>query len=278
VACVRLHVTTHDHACADVIGFGMSKMDLISFTVLFMSRETFRLVALRSSQGNLSWLRWAALPLGLFLSAGVASYHHYNGWGDLPGSQTCILLFLLGSIIELAAEPAFCAMQANLAFAQRVRVEGLSNLCRVLCTFVCIMWLDQGVVSFGLAQLLYSVLLFVGFWSWSWRQETAHSRRTCVAASSGELQLVAAFGMQTIFKYLLTEGDRLVLMTSSGLYEMGVYAVVTNYGKAPRVRALPHFMVRLVTRIDESSSLRMNSHCVSVADAGSSLVSMSLRA
>jgi oligosaccharide translocation protein RFT1 len=39
-----------------------------------------------------------------------------------------------------------------------------------------------------------------------------------------------SFGGQTVVKYLLTEGDKLVLTSLATRYHQGVYALVNNYG------------------------------------------------
>ena len=55
-----------------------------------------------------------------------------------------------------------------------------------------------------------------------------------------ERKMLQAFTLQTAFKFLMSESDKLVMTYSAGLYEQGVYAVVTNYGSplTGRVRCL----------------------------------------
>ena len=85
----------------------MSQMDLVSFAVLFLSRETFRLVALRLPHPERSWISWACLPIGVCACGGVIVYLSVRGWGAVPHARTCILLFLAASLVELTGEPAY---------------------------------------------------------------------------------------------------------------------------------------------------------------------------
>lgn len=45
--------------------------------------------------------------------------------------------------------------------------------------------------------------------------------------------LAWTFTTQSLFKFLLTEGDKMVLASSATLYNQGVYGVASNYGISP---------------------------------------------
>lgn len=45
-----------------------------------------------------------------------------------------------------------------------------------------------------------------------------------------QVSMAFVFTQQSLFKHLLTQGDKIVLTLASSLFNQGVYAVVTNYG------------------------------------------------
>jgi hypothetical protein len=90
-----------------IVGFGMSKMELLSFLVIFMSREPFRLTALRHQGSDdraspdaqpLTNLSWGALPVGAIISCIALAHFGTSGWGCgdsiVPGAATCIVMFV----------------------------------------------------------------------------------------------------------------------------------------------------------------------------------------
>ena len=49
-----------------------------------------------------------------------------------------------------------------------------------------------------------------------------------------QVGMAFVFTQQSLFKHLLTQGDKIVLTLASSLFDQGVYAVVTNYGTHTR--------------------------------------------
>ena len=45
-----------------------------------------------------------------------------------------------------------------------------------------------------------------------------------------QVSMAVVFTQQSLFKHLLTQGDKIVLTWGSSLFDQGVYGVVTNYG------------------------------------------------
>jgi oligosaccharide translocation protein RFT1 len=288
------------HTCprADIVGFGMSKMELLSFFVIFLSREPFRLAALRhreasssaqppakASSSNSSTsspssgtdpllsqslvnLSWCGLPVGVLLSLATIVHFARSDWGGegVEGNQSCILFFLLACLLELASEPAYIAAQLRLQYGVRAKVESLANVTKCLATFLFVVVARWGVVGFGLAQVMFAGVLAVGFWrnsvlshngsalqllprrfvdhpvDESADKTQAMARRPLVWLDGHARRMLQAFSMQTLFKFLMSESDKLVMTYSSGLYEQGVYAVVTNYGKYDDVCSLPELI------------------------------------
>jgi hypothetical protein len=229
-------------------------MELLAYIVMFASREPFRLAAMRqhgdgdgngsAAGGGTHILAWLAVCSGVCASLLSLCYYAAYGWGAMDGARACILLVLAGCLLEIAAEPAFIAAQTRLQFGVRFRVESAANLVRCGVTFVAVVLMRSGVVGFGAAQLCYGLVLFLGYWASLTRQHEApatatprwqqllphRDAATQALVTPAQWQLVRAFAMQTLFKFLMTQADVLVLSGSAGLHELGVYAVVTNYG------------------------------------------------
>ncbi|KAI9197163.1 Rft protein-domain-containing protein [Polychytrium aggregatum] len=177
-------------------------LDLISATVLFLSRESIRMALLRSTRKpdfdpaspqalleeerrvqrlvNMSWL---PLVLGSMLSAGIWIYSRYRSvWpSEDDGSRAtatwaydlALALFLAAAVIELASEPVYNLISDRLLYRARVRVEGVGFVVRCITTLA-LFWLWRntgdsgigdrfGVLASGVAQFAFSLCLIVGF-------------------------------------------------------------------------------------------------------------------
>ena len=135
---------------------------------------------------------------------------------------------------------------------------------KAVATFAILQVFDVGPICFAVAQLLYALTMLVGYYGYFyvktagktqgkdhtgiplksvWEllptlKATALREKTTAAGSEGDagvldrdvLRLAFKFSQQSLVKYFLTEGDRIILSLVSSLYDQGVYSLVANYG------------------------------------------------
>lgn len=279
----------------EVLGFAAGDMELLLASLLFLSREPFRLAALRIQspttaavgadkdldshedvarrRQTLLNLAWGPVALGLPLAAlgAIASW-----WLNIDDAKRLsAVLFCAGAALETLAEPGYILAQHRLRFDIRVLAEGVGVMLRCVCVYVLVTWAGLGVVAFGAAQTLYGAAVVLVYWSWLvcaprssdsvddasdravflmphgpvldrlWALApgtlptiaTAEPRSSSLSSSSlvssilppHSTSLLGSFAAQGVVKHLLTEGNRLILQTTSSAIK-GEFAVVTSYG------------------------------------------------
>ena len=179
-----------------------------------------------------------------------------------------VWMFCIAAVLEACAEPAWLYAQANDLIPRRVLAEGAALLLKAAATAWLVLACSRervGVASaFGYAQLLYSALytglLFVMMRAAASGQLLPRQAETVEAAQEAKeakeakgakgaaatAAVNAAGGFvwlprthrsaavqycwQSVQKYALTEGERVVLVWLSPLAQQGVFALVTNLG------------------------------------------------
>jgi oligosaccharide translocation protein RFT1 len=176
-----------------IFGIANVPMELLLGTILFLSREGIRCAVLRmdqmTSQSRLSDqqklqmmvnMGYVPMAVGGLWTCGVAAYHL------LPSSQpsglswvsASVLLYSCAAWVELASEPLYVVAQYQLQFKVRVGIEGTALLVKCVTTLGVSVWLYNltdgfsasagldatvGVMAFAVAQLLYAVVVLVGY-------------------------------------------------------------------------------------------------------------------
>ena len=146
--------------------------------------------------------------------------------------------------VELIGEPGFVVGVRMSRFRMRSVAEGSAVVGRCFVTYGVTMWLVKrglletwGVLPFGVGQLVYAIVL-TGVYLWSMDGGVSLVPRK-VGGTEGEegywfhgptMWFAVSVTGQSLFKHVLTEGDKLVLTLFTTPYTQGVYAVVSNYG------------------------------------------------
>lgn len=232
-----------------VFGFATIQLELLSSTILFLSREGFR-TALQREQGDIQrTVNLAYIPFVTgILGATVSCYGFWRGADDevkqLGGFGISVALYGVATVVELFIEPCFAVVQQLLLFRVRTRAEGIAVVVRCAVTYISTISLsrqgrlnDFGALPFGLGQLAYAVALALVY-LFSSAKPANFLPREIVNKETGEtyffhrptLWLAFSVTGQSLFKHLLTEGDKVVLTFLTTPYTQGIYAVVSNYG------------------------------------------------
>ena len=204
----------------ETLGRANIQLELLLTTVLFISREGFRLAITRSgggedenqeSRGMSSWnVAWASIPVATLVSLLALVGHLYATTTTLrkptaiTTSTTEIqenldyrwagILYCLACCMEGWAEPAVLWHLRQMNVTVKASAEGLATVAKTVTTVVALQqWSNQWpVTAFGLAQMAYAVTYATFLYAKSWSQLQHHlppfiivrSHRTSSTANS----------------------------------------------------------------------------------------------
>ena len=234
------------------------QLELLSATVLFVSRESIRNALLRGSTDRLAFnLAFVPVAIGSVLCLSLYCYYSYTV-GVESVRLECV--YLVAAMVELASEPFYVLLQRNLMYAYRVRTEGTAFITQCVCTLVVFLLsmdstgtVKDGVWAHAVAQLAFSVILLVGYFVSAVRSGVLRDmdgpkaqfsvlRLVPIAVShpnsdnpiyfdAYHVQMSITFFSQSIVKHFLTVGDKMALV-AFGIdnARQGAYRLVSDLG------------------------------------------------
>ncbi len=255
------------------LGNSSIKLELLcSSTVLFLSREGFRLSLVRIStaetgegeskdrdaeRSKLTNVAWLTIPLGIFLTIISLLIHihqcnkfQYNeGNDEAPGGlskddhdyKIAGLYYCLATVIEIISEPCMIHCLQTLNIETRAKAEGIASIAKAFTSVVILSYLQGGgkekrlsfvgpISSFGIAQIVYASTLTLTLFFKTRASIPSLKLPASISFHREALSLSIIFTIQSIFKHLLTEGDRIILSSLVSSYNSGIYAMVSSYG------------------------------------------------
>jgi len=234
------------------LGKASIRLELIcSTTVLFLGREGFRLGLMRVANGSGSGsddkrlkakrvnnVAWLSVPVSLFftivaLTVHLRTYREQVSSGDedeLDDYKLAGILYCIASAIEIISEPCMIECMRSMDVKVRAKAEAFASIGKSLgCVFLLTFGgRKYNAASFGLAQCLYAVI--VSSVLYQEKRVSLEWPSFSVKFDSAVLKLCVMFCLQSVFKHLLTDGDRIVLSMIVGAYDSGVYAMASAYG------------------------------------------------
>lgn len=218
-------------------------LELMHTTIIFMSREGFRLSLTNNvisrnksyqseSRDSETWnVAWLTIPTSTVLSL-VAFFWHIQ-WNSISQENADYrmsgLLYCLAAAMEGWVEPAVLHFLRRVEVAPKASAEGIATVGKTVMTVFLLSYLpDTPITAFGLAQVTYSLVYGIILIQASYRSlqgprfDVRLDRKTC--------SMTFMFTLQGLFKHCLTEGDRIVLSSLAGSYDQGVYAMGSSYG------------------------------------------------
>jgi small basic protein len=259
-----------------------AQLELFSISVLYFARESLRVTLQRQAHGtqavvNLSYL---AVAFGTPLAYGLALLWMSRGTPTVPYFVESLVVYCLATFLELLSEPAFSAVQQKLLYKTRASAESSATLLRCVGTcgsaiLASRAGLDIGVLPFAIGQLAYASALLVVYSYKTWPVAKADGFSLFperVPSTNGNptwmnyfstplLQLTASLSLQSALKYVLTQGDSLLITGLASLADQGAYALASNYGG---------LIARMLFQpIEESSRNMFAKLCAGVEPTGS---------
>lgn len=245
--CTQLTIRALDPA---TLGKASIQLELLLTTVLFITREGFRLALTQQADDRKNGaLAWLTIPVVTMVAGSTLLWH----WMSTKSSndtdyRMAGILYCFACWIEGCAEPAVLYFLTRLEVAKRVSAEGIATVCKTFATVLGLRLLSSKwqVTAFGVAQLVYAtsyaIYLYGKVWS---RPDWKRGLPSSLATFWGELDwktcyVTMIFTIQGFFKHLLTEADKIVLATMANSYDQGVYAMGASYGSiAARILLQP---------------------------------------
>jgi oligosaccharide translocation protein RFT1 len=248
------------HTTPEVLGRASVQLELLLSSLLFLSREGIRLAVLRQNAAegsnlkaivNISWI--PSLAIFLFILLLALGSRHYMQEQDL----TVVYLYAFAAFIECLAEPCYNYFQSEANIKPKMAAETIAVFIKCLATVLCMVQLRLGVVAFGIAQIVYSIVyVLVLLYHIIVIQEKLNERTIRIGdfipepigkleteakkeVSSSYISRYLDFGLMnvaltltgsSILKHVLTESDKIALTLSASNYDQGIYAVTNNYG------------------------------------------------
>lgn len=232
-----------------------AQLELFSISALYFARESLRVALQRQTQGtqaviNLSYL---AVFCGTPLAYLLALIWLRSDTPDVPYFTESLIAYCLATFIELLSEPAFSAVQQKLLYKIRASAESSATLLRCIGTCGSAILasraggragIDIGVLPFAIGQLTYALtlLLVYSYKTLPVSQADRFSLFPAKVPSTKEnpallnyfsvplLRLTGSLTLQSTLKYILTQGDSLLISALTSLTDQGAFALASNYG------------------------------------------------
>ncbi|KIW05725.1 uncharacterized protein PV09_03582 [Verruconis gallopava] len=228
-----------------------AQLALYTITTLYFSRESIRVAVQRRPYHtpvvvNMSYI---SIILGLPLTFILARLYLQADVPDTPYFKQSLVIYAISCIAQLLTEPAFVVAQQKLRFGIRASSEGLATVLRCLVTCGAAMWAsssgnDIGILPFALGELAYGSIRLLAYTVQVWpisAQDNVSLLPRRLQASNDEKyiwgyfskslsKLTLSLWIQDTFKYVLTQGDSILIATLASLQDQGAYALASNYG------------------------------------------------
>ncbi|KTW25850.1 hypothetical protein T552_03123 [Pneumocystis carinii B80] len=290
----------------EIFGFEMVQIELIISAILFLSREGFRVALQRQdilkqskereivnskkgvieddyqnviNQGSVN-LAYIPIPISILVSI-IVFFSYIRLANDSTKKQLIfkgsLFLYAFSAVIEIFVEPLFILVQQNFLYKIRAISEAFAIFMKCIITFILAYWYtlngdikNYGALPFALGRLGYFILLLnrsqKNLCFFPKKIYSPYDKKVYLFHRP-TLILAITITAQSLFKYILTEGDRILVTWYMTDFDQGVYALVVNYGS---------LIARLIFNPIEELSRNLFSKLCSRKDKDSYLLAQSI--
>ena len=283
----------------DIIGLSAVQLELLLST-LALSREGIRLTAIRESidtikkRQQLINLSYIPSMIIILIAVTIVTCSYFNlkiGSNNNEVNkidERIVLLYCFGALFESLGEPFVNLFQNSLQMQPKLRAETIAIFARSCTTFVCIVYFQLGLLSFGFAQMVYGLIYLTVI--------IENIKRTpingCILSITDFLPSTASNSItsglvdrnvenndngilnskmvsfawtstfSSLVKHVLTEADRITLSLTASSYDQGLFALANNYGSfLTRLLFLPLEDSSRMVFSKMTSEIRQNDDC-----------------
>ena len=178
-----LRYFVYRNLASNVVGFSENEMEkLILATVLFVSREPTRLVAMRApldvlsggaptARAQLANVAWLPVPLGLLGAAAAYSYTAHAtslrvaSGNALEGEAMAVALYCAAIAVEILAEPAYIFSHALMLAAPRATIETFAAFVKCIAVYGLVVRVGAvAAPAIAVGQLAGALVVLLGLW------------------------------------------------------------------------------------------------------------------
>jgi oligosaccharide translocation protein RFT1 len=219
----------------EFIGACNFRLTLLYTTIIFLSREPFRRALPSFNELNLKLITslWLIVLNGLIITIifGSLWYFIFDEPNKLlvPNYRQSIVICCIACLIELCGEPANCLNQIKLNVKHKFYIESISLLSFNLTFVLLVFYLPSlGALSYSYARLVYSILYLI----LNNYLINDNILPKTLNIDWSYIKLVKAYYFQSIFKQLLTEGEKylITIFNLLSFSESGIYDIINNLG------------------------------------------------
>ena len=237
----------------ELIGACNFRLALLYTTIMFLAKEPFKRALPKLAEVETKWKcfvnsAWLIVPSGILVSF-VCCFLWAHTF-ELPNAelvsnyQLAVYICCLACVLELIGEVASCLAQLFFMAKTKVAIEA-SSLFMFNVIFVClaICLPSIGALSYSIARLVNSSIYMVSNFYFLLSNNESKSITINFTKllpqidakldfDADYLKLVKAYYTQSLFKQILTEGERYLITVFNLLSfsESGVYDVINNLG------------------------------------------------
>ena len=161
------------------------------------------------------------------------------------------LLYCIAAFIEGCGEPVILYTLQHLSVTEKASAEGMATIVKTITTIAGKSYFNhlihQPLIVLGTAQIMYAMTytcvlygtiyqrghwfqVIPRFYEKSTKSVSTNTNTTIIWWHTPTIRLVVLFTIQGILKFILTEGDRIILSIVADNYNQGLYALGCAYG------------------------------------------------
>ncbi|KAF2755801.1 Rft-1-domain-containing protein [Pseudovirgaria hyperparasitica] len=228
-----------------------AQLELFSITVLVFARESIRVALQRQTRGTQSVvnLAYLAILIGWPLAFILLRFYPQSADAAVPYFRESLEIYGLATMVELCSEPGFAVAQQQLLYRVRASAETVATVMRCAMTCGIVIYggrsgIYLGALPFAVGQMSYAVSLLAAYTIQLYPVQSRHGdyllpKRLPPGESENAIlgilplpliRLSFSLYLQSAFRYVLTQGDSILISSMASLQDQGGYALASNYG------------------------------------------------
>jgi len=222
-----------------VLGTGSLRLnDLLFLAPQVLAFEGLRRAVYRSTNDKQSLinLSWVAVPVAFIFALFFSTWMFLYPPSEMTHTRqlsyhNSILYTIFAIVIASITEPVFIIAQSELRIKLRANIEIISVFGKCLSMLYLCIYSKQHLEAFAISNLIYTLIACGCYWGYFIGVVgRAPLPKRAVAIDNNMKSTVAVFWRQSLQKWLLENGEKVVLAFMGNATQQGVYVIVERLG------------------------------------------------